>query len=143
MGYLNSGNELYHYGVPGMKWGVRRTSGQIKTERTNKQINNLGKGSVISKNSSSIANDAKNIVSTIGKGKAYNKAQKELSKMSDDELKKRVNRMNLEQQYSNMSVNKTSKGRSYVENTLAVAGSALAITGSALSIALSIKQLKR
>ena len=65
----------------------------------------------------------------------------DLSKMTDDELRAKVNRMNLEQQYDRLSSSETSRGRSYVDDTLSIAGSALAITSSALGIALAMKQL--
>ena len=70
----------------------------------------------------------------------------DLSKMSDKELRDRINRELLEQQYSKLfadtSATQVSKGRAVLQDTLDVAGSVLAITGSALSIALAIKKLK-
>ena len=62
--------------------------------------------------------------------------------MSDSELKERVKRLNLEQQYSQLTSGNVSRGENYVRNTLEIAGSALAITSSAIAIAVGIKQLK-
>lgn len=70
----------------------------------------------------------------------------DLSKMSDKELRDRINRELLEQQYnklfSEIEQPTISKGRQIVSNVLSVSGSALAVTGSALAIALSIKELR-
>ena len=35
-------NELYHYGVPGMRWGVRRTHAQVRTDTIKRQTKQLG-----------------------------------------------------------------------------------------------------
>lgn len=32
-------NELYHYGVKGMKWGVRKSKKQLRRERAKKNAN--------------------------------------------------------------------------------------------------------
>lgn len=134
---------LLHYGVKGMKWGVRRTPAQISADRTGRSIKTMTGYRNASANASSAARGVKDIISTAGKGKAYERARKEMSTMSDQELKARVNRMNLEQQYSNLSVNKVSKGRAFVENALTIGAGALAVTSSALGIALAIKELRK
>ena len=122
-------NELTHYGILGMKWGVRRSEAELARARK------------YTEDAQNIVRESKNINRSIGDIRsATNKVN--LSSMSDSELRERVNRMNLEQQYANLSANAKSKGQAYVSNTLEVAGSALAITTSALAIALSIKQLK-
>ena len=121
-------NELYHHGVLGMKWGHR-----IAKNPQQAQIA-LGASSKFIKESKNINNAAYNIRST--------HKRKDLRTMSDEELKKEVNRMNLEQQYSSLSSNKISKGQAYARNTMDVAGAALAIASSGLGIALAIKQLK-
>lgn len=120
---------LQHHGIKGMKWGVRRTPEQL--QRTKNHIDTA----------SNMVKEAKNINSSISKIRTTVK-KKDLSKMSDQELRDRVNRMNLEQQFSQLSSGKVSKGESYVRNTLEIAGSALAVTSSAVAIAVGIKQLR-
>lgn len=120
---------LQHHGIKGMKWGVRRTPEQLA--RTKGHIDTA---SGIVKEAKNINNSVSNIRSTAKK--------KDLSKMTDQELRDRVNRMNLEQQFSQLSSNKVSKGESYVRNTLEIAGSTLAVASSAIAIAVGIKQLK-
>lgn len=74
---------LQHYGVKGMKWGVRRTPEQLG-HRTRKASSNEGRaGTSIKK-----------------KGAAA--VKKKSSPMSDDELQKRINRLNLEERYADL-----------------------------------------
>lgn len=120
---------LQHHGIKGMKWGVRRTPEQL--QRTKNHIDTA----------SNMVKEAKNINNSVSKIRSTVK-KKDLSKMSDQELRDRVNRMNLEQQFSQLSSGKVSKGESYVRNTLEIAGSALAVTSSAVAIAVGIKQLR-
>lgn len=124
-----SKNTLKHYGILGMKWGVRRTEQQLQRDRdiTNQSKNIAEEGRKLNKTVSNIRNTSK---------------QTDLSSMSDAELREKVNRMNMEQQYAQLSSNQIKKGHVYADSILAVAGSTLAITSSALAIALSIKQLK-
>lgn len=70
----------------------------------------------------------------------------DLSKMTDKEMHEKINRELLEQQYNKLFSEQPqatiSKGREFVQNTLAVAGTVLELTSSALSIALAIQKLK-
>lgn len=120
---------LQHHGIKGMKWGVRRTPEQLSRTKSH-----IDAASGMVKEAKNINNSVSNIRSTIKK--------KDLSKMTDQELRDRVNRMNLEQQFSQLSSNKISKGENYVRNTLEIAGSTLAVASSAIAIAVGIKQLK-
>ena len=122
-------NSLQHYGVKGMKWGVRRTPEQLS--QTKSHIDTV---SGMVKEAKNINNSVSNLRSTIKK--------EDLSKMTDQELRDRVNRMNLEQQFSQLSSNKISKGESYVKNTLEIAGSVLAIGSSSIAIAAGIQKLR-
>jgi hypothetical protein len=124
-----SNNNLTHHGILGMKWGVHRSQEQLTRD----------KGHVDA--ASGVVKEAKNINNAVS-GIRSASSRKDLSSMSDQELKERVNRMNMEQQYSMLSSNNTSKGQTYVKNMLEVAGSVLAIASSAVAIAISIKQLK-
>ena len=72
------------------------------------------------------------------------KTKLDLSNMTDQQLRDRINRTNLERQYNDMfaSPATVSKGKQYASNILDVAGSVLAIGGSSLGIALAIKELR-
>lgn len=64
-------NVLVHYGILGMKWGVRRTPAQLARAREK------------TKSSSSNSDEKKSV-----------------KDMSDDELRRRLNRINMEDQYN-------------------------------------------
>ena len=61
----------------------------------------------------------------------------DLSHMSDDELRKKVNRMMLESQY--MDAYQVDKGKSKVEKILNTAGTVASIAGTAVSIGMVLK----
>lgn len=120
-------NELTHHGVKGMKWGVRK----MKT----------AKGAAES--ASKALNEGSKIAGTInGRGHASKAVKKQLSEMSDQELRERINRINMENTYANLNPSKVSKGSSYAKSVLEVAGSVAAIGASSLAIALAVKELK-
>lgn len=66
----NSGKVVKHYGVPGMKWGVRKGN------------------------------------------------KNDLSKMSDEQLRSKINRMRMEQQYKQLSSKKKTRGSKIVKDAL-------------------------
>ena len=118
-------NELYHFGKKGMKWGTRHIT-QTKS---------------IADSSHNMTTEGQKINTSIRNIKTVQK-RKDISKMSDDDLRKEVSRMNLESQYSNLSDRKITKGQTYLNESLNIAGGALGVASSALAIALAIKQLK-
>lgn len=96
-----SNNELLHYGILGMKWGVRRTPAQLaraRGERTTDSGGSKPKASSSSSKSSS--------------------SKRSVSEMSDDELRKTVQRLQLEQQYRNLNPQKVSTGKKIVDKIL-------------------------
>lgn len=100
-------NELYHYGVLGMKWGVRRsysTSGGYKKR---------------SKKSKPIIDPS------------YKKAhtKKKLKYMSDDELREVNKRLNLEKNYRDLTRTKK-KGKAVVDAFVGTAGTIAAVMGA-------------
>lgn len=74
------------------------------------------------------------------------KERMDLSNMTDQELRQRINRELAERQYNDLFGKETkpaiSKGRQYLRTTLDVAGDVLAVGSSAVAIALAIKSLK-
>lgn len=74
------------------------------------------------------------------------KERMDLSNMTDQELRQRINRELTERQYNDLfgktSQPKISKGRKIVSDALDVAGDVMAVGTSALTIALLIKKLK-
>lgn len=129
-------DELYHHGIKGMKWGVRKKH-YSKEELTNakrvvdstKQMNE----SIRLANQNSLNRAAKR-----------NKEKRmDLSSMTDQELRQQINRELLERQYNDVfNQKKVSRGREFATNMLETTGGVLAVTSSALGIALAIKELR-
>lgn len=75
--------ELVHYGILGMKWGVRRTEAQLARAR------------------GEIPSDSKSSGSKKTSSKSTSKSStKTVSEMSDEELRKKLNRIQMEEQYN-------------------------------------------
>lgn len=84
--------ELYHYGIPGMKWGVRRSQKQLA--RINKKAKR--------QNWSEEATDAARV------------RTKSVKRMSNAELRKLNERTRLENEYATLKKGKPSAGRKFV-----------------------------
>ena len=167
--------KLYHAGIKGMKWGVRRyqnPDGTLTPEGEKRyaknqqksakkaaavlgnEIKNFAKGKDPNAESQTLAKakvvvDAtSNAVKTakdINKefGSARKNPRMDLSKMSDQEMRTKINRELLERQYNDVfNPPRVSRGQQIVGKTLEVAGGVLAAGASALGIALAIKQLR-
>lgn len=102
--------ELYHYGILGMKWGIRRTPEQLARARKKSSNKNIHED--------------------------YKKAHdnKSVKEMSDAELRARVNRLNMEQQYSKMNPNTVQKGKNFTSNALKTIGTVAATTTTIITI---------
>lgn len=168
-------NELRHHGILGQKWGIRRfqnkdgtrtTAGRkrysepVSDEDKQKAVKQAGidkayRNAMVENSKTKHAKDivdssnalvraAKQISDeTIRNG--VKKEKLDLSKMSDKEMRDKINRELLERQYNSLFAPETStvtKGQQTVNNILSIAGSTLAVGSSALGIALSIKKLK-
>lgn len=165
-------NELYHHGIKGMKWGVRRyqnkdgsltNAGKNRYDRDVRENNAKVKDKRIkidgpdpkrwakedttrAKKTVDAASDLKRQLSNLNKAIPTSKKRRstvDLSKMTDQELREKINRANLERQYNDICNPPTvSKGRQFVSTVLDYGGTALAITSSALGVALAIKDLR-
>lgn len=157
-------NELYHYGVPGMRWGVRRyqnsdgsltSEGQKRYARDQRESSgkkkkqpdpnrwvreDLTRAKQVVDNATHLTNDIKN--ASAKKTNHKPKPKMDLSKMTDQEMRNQINRALLERQYNDMfAPRQVSKGKEFATKFLDKAGDTLALTSSALGIAIAYKQL--
>ena len=135
-------NELYHHGIKGMKWGVRRTPAQLGHDTGGVDLQKAKK-KVEAANT--IVNESQNINKKVSsrKQRKIQKQQVQNAKaMTDQELRERVNRLNMEQQYARLSTEQMSAGKVNVDRVLSEVGTVVALTNSVLAIALAVQKLK-
>lgn len=97
-------NHLYHYGVRGMKWGVRRYQNKdgSRTSAGRKRYDYGKTGSNVQRVSTSLGGVAKS-TSRLLRNRVKEKDQSyDFSKLSDQELRTRINRINMERQYASL-----------------------------------------
>lgn len=106
--------ELYHYGVKGQKWGIRRYQNKDGS-LTNAGQKRYNRDEAKKRDWS---DDAKSASALRGKS---------VNQMSNAELKKLNERTRLEQEYSRLNPNMAQKGWKYVAAAAGVMGTALAV----------------
>lgn len=120
--------ELRHYGIKGMKWGVRRTPAQLghTTKSSTKKESSKSSESVGKKITSKVSSyRAASKQKKTEKQQAENQKKlrkKPVSELTDDELKQRISRLELEKRYADLSPKNVEKGESWVVRALKQAG---------------------
>lgn len=91
----NYSDELYHHGIKGMKWGVRRSRAQLgyssSPRKTKKQAQKVS---------------------------SKQQRRNEMKNMSDAELRNRINRIQMEKQYMQLTEPQLSPGKKFVKDVL-------------------------
>lgn len=100
-------------------------------EMVGKGLDTASKGIAVGKKVSKIADDKR----------AVKRAKSKLENMSDADLQKMVNRMDLEQQYSSLKTENVSRGKVRTREVLSIAGDVLTFSASAVGLAVGIKKL--
>ncbi len=160
-------NELQHHGIKGQRWGIRRyqnSDGSLTDEgkkrygvedvsdiKPNTSSEKLYKQDISTSYSAKkdilqAGKDTTNILAERMTPKQGSKKinKKDYSKMSDDELRKKVNRLSLERQYGDLTGDNkyVMSGREKVRESLQTMGAILGIGVAAITIAAGIKSLK-
>lgn len=206
----NDGTHLYHHGIKGMKWGVRRfqkkdgtltaagkkrysdgesdekeqkkegrgkriakniaigatvataalagsskLSESTKNKRNSKELSDEEKEDEIKKYKSSIkkletgtkalesVKDFKDDVRSVSNISTEKRVRRNAESLSDAELKELVNRLNMEDNYTRMMLNRErlNRGEDYVDKSLNIATTAVKGATTALTIAVLVKEL--
>lgn len=112
-------NELLHYGILGMKWGVRRTEAQLARARGKKKA--------------SSADD---------KVKESRKADsKKRRTLSDAELKQKIERLKMEKQFKDLTDEDVSPGKKMAADILKSAGTKVLSAAAAGAAAYAVKAI--
>ena len=131
--------ELYHHGVLGMKWGVRRTAAQlghqIKTRRVAKQRKqNLEKARKAR---------AEKKAAEVERQKKLAAGKIKVKDMTEAELRDKINRLELEKKYKDLqkSTVESTRGRQFLDKFLDASTEKLADSVTADLLAQTVKSL--
>ena len=147
---------LAHYGIIGMKWGVRRYqnkdgsltfAGKMRAKRlqsaidaNDRDVADLKKHGYVSEAKAVKAVGDRNREKLAAMRESA--AKKSVKDMSDAELRNRLNRLQMEKQYSQLTSADTNKGKEFVSKTLKVATGVATATTTALTIYNNYSKIK-
>lgn len=152
--------QLYHYGIPGMRWGVRRYQNydgsltelgerryggnSASRDAVYKQVaTDYGNVKTASKDAANISRSASSIVRRNNqKKKIYTVTKQQAREMSDQEMRKQINRILLENQYREVTaINVDNSSSERVADIIDTIGDLVIIGGGIAGIASVIYRL--
>lgn len=145
-------NELYHYGVLGMHWGVRRTpeqlghrtksSGSARSAKARVRVNKKKAKAASEEKPMTAEEKAKkkeNILRSRNAKELY--ANKDL--FDDQELRTAYQRLMLEKQIKDLTPKQKSRGEAYVDAVIKWGGKANQLTSTGLQFYKNIQEIEK
>lgn len=142
---LLGAQQIQHSGIKGQRWGIRRYQNEdgSLTEEGKKRYGTPETYRAVAKEASSLEEATKGASSAVSTAASIINTQrgsqairKDYSKLSNEELQKRVNRLNLERAYGDLSgdTKYVKTGKEKAREILQTVGSTLAIASTAIAI---------
>ena len=154
-------DEIKHHGIKGQKWGVRRyqnedgsltakgkqrygTKENFEKQYPEDKKKTLGKVSSTIKKTGGAVDKLKNVNDKQIQKTNEARIKKDVSQMSDQELQKVVNRLNMEERYKQvMNSRAAEEGKNKVGKILEYAGTALTVGVGAVELMIKIQEMKK
>lgn len=115
-------NEIYHHGIKGMRWGIRRYQ---------------------NKDGSLTPSGKKRSSNTIHEDYIKSHTKKSSKSMSDAELRSRINRLEMEKKYNQLSTEHVNKGKAYLNKSNKLLTTVATLTTTALTVYNNIDRIKK
>lgn len=152
VGSMPYSDELFHWGIKGQKWGIRRYQNEdgtlTKEGKQRYRVNSVGEyrkrqldsAKSVSETAGNMTGRAADILRKKNNKESY-KVDEKIKKMSDEELRRKINRIQMERQYASLTSGDKNQGRARAIEILETTGTIVGIVGGAFGIAATIKNL--
>lgn len=145
-------NELYHYGVLGMHWGVRRTpeqlghrtksSGSARSAKARVRVNKK-KAKAASEEEPMTAEEKAKKKENILKSRNAKELYSNKDLFDDQELRTAYQRLMLEKQIKDLTPKQKSRGEAYVDAVIKWGGKANQLTSTGLQFYKNIQEIEK
>lgn len=149
---------LVHHGIKGQRWGVRRFQNEDGTltelgkkrystveelEKDYRTADAQGAKTILEGTSKSL-DIAGDTIGNIGRNKSKTIKTKSYEDLSDDELRKKINRLNMEKNYGELTgdTKKVRSGADWTREILQTTGAVVAIGASIAGTIVAINQIR-
>lgn len=142
-------NELYHYGVLGMQWGVRRTPEQLghrtksygsaRSAKARVRVNKKKTGSTKPLTAEEKEVKKKEAINSHDPRQVY--ANKDL--FSDDELRSAYSRLLMEKQIKDLTPKQKNKGAEYIDAAIKWGGKVTGLIGTGVGIYNAVEKVEK